>query len=66
MPKLALPNDIGTGFMGRKNVIRQVGIWLKQKESLADIVQALVSAGYTRRKIGEYLALAEQNGVEAT
>ncbi len=65
MPKLVLPSDLGTGFKGRKNVIRQVSLWLKQKEPLADIVQALANEGYTRGKIGEYLALAEQNGAEA-
>lgn len=59
--RLEAPN-FGVGPNGRRQIIAQVRRWLDEKQTPSDIITALSRAGYTRAKIGEYLAIAEDSG----
>jgi hypothetical protein len=59
---LRLPQDIGSGRYARQKVIKQVRSWIQEKQQLSDIILALLQEGYNRKKIGEYLEIAEMNG----
>ncbi len=63
--QLRLPDDLGSGRQARQKVIRQVRSWIEEKQQLSDIITALLREGYNRKKIGEYLAIAENGAMDA-